>query len=388
MRFATRFSPPYRKTAAGRIIAPASAAVAIPLAVILLITPGCSRKKPAPPPRAPVVIATVAGRDVPLQITAIGNVEFYSSVQVKALVGGQMLAAHFKEGQDVKRGDLLFTIDPRPFEISLRQAEATLARDQALAKNAEDDLSRYTELVRKDYVTQEAYEQLKANLEQLRATLKGDLAAVDNARLQLGYCTIRSPINGRTGALLVYPGNLVKANDTSALVVMNQITPIYVSFSVPQQSLPLIKTYQSQGLLKTEVVPQNNAQPISGSLTFIDNAVDATTGTILLKATFDNADRALWPGQYLNVILTLTIEKNRIVVPSQAVQTGQAGHYVMVIRDDLTAESRPVEVERTQGDVEVIRSGLKAGEKVVTDGLLRLTTGTKVEIRNPGQEAP
>ncbi len=272
---------------------------------------------------------------------------------------------------------------PRPFEIALRQAEAALARDRVLAKNAEDDLNRYTELVQKDYVTQEAYEQLKANVEQFRATVKGDQAAVDNARLQLDYCTIRSPINGRTGALMVYPGNIVKANDTSPLVVMNQMTPIYVSFSVPQQNLPLIRTYEAQGQLKTEAVLQDNAPAIPGSLTFIDNAVDTTTGTILLKATFDNADKALWPGQYLNVILTLTIEKNRIVAPSQAIQTGQAGHYVMVIRDDMTAESRPVEVERTQGDLAVIRSGLKAGEKVVTDGLLRLTTGTKVEIRNP-----
>ena len=383
MRFHRKILQKYGKAGDGRVITPMFPVVAAALACMLIIASGCTQKKPAPSPRAPVTVATVAEQDVALQVKAIGNVEYYSTVQVKALVGGQMLAAHFKEGQDVKKGALLFTIDPRPFEIALRQAEAALARDRVLAKNAEDDLNRYTELVQKDYVTQEAYEQLKANVEQFRATVKGDQAAVDNARLQLDYCTIRSPIDGRTGALIVYPGNIVKANDTSPLVVMNQMTPIYVSFSVPQQNLPLIRTYEAQGQLKTEAVLQDNTPAIQGSLTFIDNAVDTTTGTILLKATFDNADKALWPGQYLNVILTLTIEKNRIVAPSQAVQTGQAGHYVMVIRDDMTAESRPVDVERTQGDLAVIRSGLKAGEKVVTDGLLRLTTGTKVEIRNP-----
>jgi multidrug efflux system membrane fusion protein len=332
-------------------------------------------------PAVPVLVAEVRAKDVPLEITAIGNVEPYSTVQVKALVGGQMMSVHFKEGQDVRKEDVLFEIDPRPFEIALKQAESTLAKDQALLKNAEDDVSRYVELAQKDYITRENFEQLRVNAEVLRASVKSDEAAVAQARLQLEYCTIRSALDGRTGSLMVYPGNIVKANDTSALVVIYQTSPIYVSFSVPEQSLPLIKKHMARGDLKTEVMPGENENPLTGILTFVDNAIDASTGTILLKATFPNKEKRLWPGQFVNVVLTLAIEKNATVVPSQAVQTGQSGQFVMVVGTNLTVESRPVEVERTYGGDSVIGSGLKTGEIVVTDGLLRLVPGSRVEIK-------
>ncbi len=356
------------------------------LTAFLLSTPGCAKKQPPPPPGAPVHVAQSAEQDVPLEVQAVGNVEAYSTVQVKALVDGQMMEVRFKEGQDVRKDDVLFLIDTRPFEIALRQAEAVLARDQALLKNAEDDLARYGDLVAKDYVTKESYEQLKANAEMLRATVKGDAAAVDNARLELGYCTIRSPLDARTGAQLVKPGNLVKANDTSPLVVMTQIVPIYVTFSVPQQNLDLIRKFQAEDPLKTEALAGEESTPSTGVLTFVDNTVNTATGTITLKSTFPNEDRVLWPGRYVNVSLTLTIEKARVVVPTQAVQTGQAGQYVMVVKPDMTVESRPIEVERQYKDLSVIRSGLKAGETVVTDGLLRLTPGAKVEIQKPQEK--
>ncbi len=364
-------------------------AIGLLLLVPVFMAQGCSRKKPAgPPPGVPVNAAAVKVMDVPLEIPAIGSVEAFSSVAVKSMVTGQLLGSHFKEGQDVHKGDILFTIEPEPFRIALAQAEALLARDEANLKNAEDELSRYADLVEKDYVTRESYGQLRANAEALRATVKADRAAVDNAGLGLSYCTIRSPIDGRTGSLVVHPGNLVKANDTTALVVINQVTPIHVAFAVPQQNLALVRKYREAGPLTTSAVPKDDPSPVEGVLSFIDNAVDTSTGTILLKAEFVNADHRLWPGQFVDVRLLLTVEKDRVVCPAVAVQTGQTGQYVMVIKEDLTAEARPVEVERSYGDRAVVRSGLKPGERVATDGLLRLAPGVKVEIRNPVGETP
>jgi multidrug efflux system membrane fusion protein len=341
-------------------------------------------KAQGPPAGAPVSVTKATLEDVPLQITAIGNVEALSTVQVTALVTGQMVAASFKEGQDVRQGDILFTIDPRPFEYALRQAEANLAKDRASLKNAEDNVNRYTELAEKDFTTQENFEQLKANAQVLQAVVKADEAAVDNARLQLEHCTIRSPIDGRTGSLVVHPGNIVTANATTPLVVLNQVSPIYVSFSVPEQSLPEIKAYQAKGPLVTEAAATGAEASARGALSFIDNAVNTATGTIMLKATFPNTDRALWPGQYVNVTLNLTLEKGRVVVPSRSVQTGQSGQFVMVVRSNQTVEMRPVEVERTYEQSAVIRSGLQAGETVVTDGFLRLAGGSRVEIVKSG----
>ncbi len=372
---------PIVERAAGRGAFPSAVAALLAASGLLLAASACGRKRPpAPPPAQAVEAAAVAQRDIPLQVRAIGSVQPYSFVQVKALVGGTLLKVGFKEGQDVRTGDLLFQIDPRPFEIALRQAEAQLARDQAQLKNAEDDAQRNVELAQKDYITQERYEQLKSEAEVQRAVVKADQALVDNARLNLGYCLIHSPIDGRTGSLVVYPGNLVKANDAGPLVVINQVLPIYVVFSVPEQNLGPIKTHRAEGPLLTEAYPQGQTQAVRGTLTFVDNAIDTTTGTILLKSTFPNADRALWPGQFVNVTLTLTVEKGVLTVPSQAVQTGQNGSYVMVIKKDMTVESRTVTVARTYGLDSVIGQGLSPGEQVVTEGLLRLTPGVKVRI--------
>lgn len=355
------------------------------LAVLLTIL-GCSAKgrQPAGARQGlanPVSVAKVTLKDVPLQIGAIGNAEAVSTVQVKAQVGGPIVGVYFKEGQDVNKGDLLFKIDPRPFEIALKQAESNLAKDRALLKNADDELSRYAGLAEKDYVTKERFDQLRVNSDVLRASVSADEAAVDNMRLQLEYCSISSPIAGRTGGLQIYEGNLVKASDSSAMVVIYQTSPIYVSFAVPEQNLPLIKRYMAQGKLKTEVTAEDQPNPIPGVLTFVDNGIDTTTGTILLKATFPNQDKALWPGQFLHVVLWLTIDKDVFVVPSPAVQAGQNGQFVMVVRNDLTVESRPVEVDRIYGQDSVIRTGVKPGETVVTDGLLRLVPGARVEIK-------
>jgi multidrug efflux system membrane fusion protein len=368
-----------------RHIARTGCGVLVLISAVLFVA-GCSSKnnksaRRREAPANPVSVAKVVAKDIPLQVKAIGTVEAYSTVQVKAQVSGPLVGVYFREGQYVKKGELLFKIDPRPFDIAVKQAEANLAKDQALLKTAEDDVGRYKGLAEKDYVTQERYDQIRANADVLRAAVKADEAVLDNARLELDYCTIASPLEGRTGRLMVQAGNLVKANDSTPLTVIYQISPIYVLFSVPEQNLPLIKKFMAQGGLKTEVIPEMQTASVPGTLTFIDNGIDETTGTIALKATFPNADKALWPGQFLNVILTLTVEKNVVTIPTPAVQTGQNGMFVLVVKDNLTVELRPVEPERAyQGDT-IIRSGLKPGETVVTDGQLRLVPGSRVAIK-------
>jgi multidrug efflux system membrane fusion protein len=333
-------------------------------------------------PGSPVIVAAVVQKDLPLQVKTIGRVEAYSTVSVKAQVGGEITRVDFKEGQDVKKGDLLFTIDSQPYEIALKQAASLLEKDRALLKNAEGDVQRYKELVQRDYVTKEQYDQLTANSEVLAASIKADEASVADARLQLERCQVRSPIDGRTGSLLIHPGNIIRANDTLSAVVIYQITPIYVAFSVPEQNLPKIKEFMAKEDLKVEaILSEISHASIPGVLSFVDNSIDPATGTILLKATFPNKDQTLWPGQFLNVVLTLTTEKNVIVVPSQAIQTSQNGQYVFVIKDDLTAEMRPVTVDRSVGEITAVAEGLKPGEKVVTDGQLRLIPGARVEIK-------
>jgi multidrug efflux system membrane fusion protein len=351
---------------------------------LLAGTGGCSKKKGgAPMPGSPVTVAVAETKDVPLELTAVGRVEAIQTVGVKALVGGEVTHVYFKEGQAVRKNDILFVIDPRPFEIALDEAQALLEKDRAQLANAEVDLARYAELVKKDYVTKEQYDALAANRNVLAATVKADEAAVGSARLNLGYATVRSPIDGRTGSLFVDEGNIIKANDTSPAVVIDQMSPIYVVFSVPEQNLERVRVFQAAGPLKVEALPETpGAASVPGALTFIDNAIDETTGTIALKGTFENADLALWPGEFLNTRLTLTIEKGVVVVPSQAVQTGQQGEYVYVVREDMTAEMRPVKVDRAYGEDSVIASGLKAGEKVVTDGQLRLFPGAKVQVKS------
>lgn len=346
----------------------------------------CSKGKSPPfqKPVVPVTVATVVQKTIPVQINAIGNVEAYSIASVKSQIGGVLTRVHFREGQDVNRGDLLFTIDPRPYEVALKQVEANLAKDNAQLENARKEVSRYEELVKKGYVAQQQYDQISTNAAALEATVNADNALVENARLQLKYCYIYSPINGRTGNLIVNEGNLIKANADSPIVVINQIQPIYVTFSVPEQYLGEIKKYMSSGKLKVKVViGKDEKHPEAGVLTFVDNTVDTSTGTIKLKATFTNRDRRLWPGQFVDVVMTLTVRPDAVVVPSQAIQTGQKGLFVFVIKPDLTAESRPVVTGLTFEEETVVEKGLQSGERVVTDGQMRLFPGAKVELKSP-----
>jgi len=357
----------------------------------------------------PVEVAPAVQKTVPVQLRAIGNVQAYSTVSVKSRLAGQLMQVYFKEGQDVKSGDLLFVIDPRPFEAALKQAEASLeremaqvkqaeaniAKDAAQAKNAQVEADRYKFLFEKGVVPRQQYDKFRTDAEALEATVHADRAAkvnaeaavvadraaVENAKLQLGYCSIRSPMDGRTGSLIVQEGSMIKDNDT-IMVVINQITPTYVSFSVPEQYLAEIKKYMALGKLKVQaIVPNGETPPEEGLISFIDNAVDTATGTLRLKGTFANREKKLWPGQFVNVVLTLTTEPNAIVVPSQAIQTGQEGQYVFVVKPDFTVESRPVVAGRTIHGETVIQKGLSADEKVVTDGQLRLYPGAQVEIK-------
>jgi multidrug efflux system membrane fusion protein len=362
------------------------AAVACLIFLILFISfiPACSGKPAQPPPKPPVTVTegTVIQKTVPVQIRAIGNVEAYSTISVKSQIGGILTVVHFREGQDVGKGALLFTIDPRTYEAALKQAEANLAKDSAQFQNARVEVRRYEELVKKGYVAQEQYDQIRTNSDALEATVNADKAQVENARLQLKYCYIYSPIAGRTGNLMANQGNLIKANADTAMVVVNQIQPIYVTFSVPEQYLNDIKKYMAAGKLRVDaLISKGDTKPEQGVLTFVDNTVDMATGTIKLKGTFINKDKRLWPGQFVDVLLTLTTQPNAIVVPSQAVQVGQSGAYVFVIKNDLTVESRPVVVDRSLDGESVIANGLQPGEKVVTDGQLRLVPGAKVEIK-------
>jgi len=359
----------------------------IVLTAVLFTVSSCSKAKPAPPRIVPVVIQTAVQKDVPLQLKTIGNVEAYNAVSIKALVAGEVEGVYFQEGQDIHKGDLLFKIDPAPYAAALRQAEANLAKDVAQAKNTEEQAKRYALLVQKEYVSKDQYDQIRANADAQAAIVDADKANVENNRLQLSYCTIKSPINGRAGSVLVNNGNVIKSNDV-VLTTINQIVPIYVSFSVPEQSLADIKKYTAMRELKVEVfIPGDEKRPVQGELTFIDNTVDRTTGTIKLKGTFRNTDNRLWPGQFVDVILTLTTEKSRVVVPTEAVQTGQQGQIVYVIKDDMTADLRVVKQGRTFQEWTIIDQGIALGEKVVTDGQLRLVPGAKVEIKNGQQEA-
>ncbi len=352
----------------------------------------CAKKDPRAgmaPEAVPVVVGTVAQRPVPLEVRAIGHVEALSSVQVKARVGGQLTRVTFREGQDVKKGDVLFVLDPRPFQAALSEAQANLTRDRARAKNSEADARRYAVLISKDYVTQQEYDLVRSTAAAAEATVQADLAQVENARLNLEYCTITAPLSGRTGSLQVQAGNIVKANDDKPLVVINQIQPIYATFTVPESTLGQVQA-QAAGGRKLQVVAtpsDHTAPPQSGVLFFVDNAVDPQTGTIVLKAQFDNRNETLWPGQFVDVVLGLSVDSNAIVVPSQAVQTGQTGQFVFVVKSDLTVESRPVTVARTAGPDAVISKGLRAGERVVTDGQLRLAPGTKIEIKSEARPA-
>ena len=413
------------------------------LTAAVLALAGCSESpaggaqaRPAPPPAVPVGAATAVQRSVPVQVVTVGTVQAYTTVGVKSQVAGQIEQVHFTEGQEVRRGDLLFTIDPRPLQASVRQTEATVARDraalrqaeaasaqrraevaQALANleraeaqltNARVQEERYAALLKQELIAREQYDQVRTALAALQATVNADRAAVDNARasaraaeamvdsaraailaneamvetarLQLAYTTIRAPMDGRTGNLLVQGGNVVKSTEDNPLVVIAQIRPIYVSFAVPEQHLTAVQKYRAQGALKVQAVLDGGRRTVVGAVTFMNNTVDPSTGTIQLKATFQNTDNVLWPGRFVDVALTLTSEQ-AVLVPAQAVQAGQQGSYVFVVKADSTVESRPVKVGRRLARELVIEQGVKAGEQVVTDGQLRLVPGAKVEVK-------
>lgn len=355
-----------------------------------LVVASCSRQpqagKTGGPPGAgqpvPVTVANVVTKTMPVQVNAVGRVDPYNTVSVVSRVDGQIMTVHFKDGQYVKIGDLLFSIDPRTFEAQLKQTQANLGKDQAQLENAQAQLERNAAVVEKGYVSREQYDQAVANANALKATVAADQAAVENAQLQLEYCSIRSPIDGLAGIVKVDVGNVVKAQDTpNPLVVINQIQPIYVSFYVPETSLPEVRKYMATGQPQVQAtVPGREQTPAYGELSFLDNAVSPTAGTVELRGTFANADRALWPGQFANVTLTLTTQPGAIVIPSPAVQTGPQGQYVFVVKPDLTVENRSVTVARTVGEESVVAKGASPGEQVVTDGQLRLAPGVTVRI--------
>lgn len=328
----------------------------------------------------PVIVERATRMDVPIELQAVGNVEAFSTVTVKSQVEGELSQAYFKEGEDVKKGDLVFLIDPRPFEAAVKEAQANLARDTAQLNKAQADAVRYEDLYSRGVASEEERDRVRTNFEALKAVVEADKAALETAKLRLSYCYIRSPIDGRLGELKVDVGNIVKEKDTE-IAVINQIKPIYVSFSVPEVNLGLIKSQMSQDAIVVEATPPASSKKSEGRLVFINNEVDRQTGTILLKAVFPNDDESLWPGQFVDVRLRLATQRDAVVVPSPAVQLGQQGNFVYLVKDDMTVEAREVVVERSIDGRFAVIKGVEPGEAVVTTGQLRLTPGARVEIK-------
>jgi multidrug efflux system membrane fusion protein len=332
----------------------------------------------------PVLTAVVAQKAEPLDIAASGTAEAISSVQIHSQVTGQLSAVHFAEGQDVAKGEPLFDIDPRPFQAALAQAQAVFARDTAQKANAATEVARYKPLLDRGLISREQYDSYVANDEATQATTGADQAAIDAAKLNLQFTRITSPIAGRAGSLAVHPGDLVRANDTAPMVTINQMSPMNVTFAVPGKLLDDIRRYQAAAPLHVDALMASaDTSGPHGHVTFIDNAVDPTTGTIKLKALFDNTRRELWPGEFVNVTLQLTTEPHAVVAPATAIQASQNGQYAYVVKEDGTVEMRTVTVARTAGPDAIISSGLHAGDTVVTDGQLRLTPGAHVVVHAP-----
>jgi len=368
-----------RSRPASRLAAATGAALAA-----ILVVAGCGAPAETQRPGAapvPVTVGQVVRKTMPLTFREIGHVEAIETVAVKARIGGALQRILFAEGDSVEAGATLFLIDSRPYQAALRQAQAQLARDQAMLDKAESDVKRYADLVKQDYVTKEQYDQITANAASLKAAVAADQAAVESARLDLDYCTITAPVTGRTGALGVRVGDLVKANADVGMVTINRTRPIYVSFPVPAQRLPGILAHRERRIEVTATLPGEDAPAATGKLTFVDNAVDTATSTILLKATFPNQEERLWPGQFVDVTVTLGEQPDRVVCPASAVQTGQQGQYVFVVKDDHTVEQRPVQVDRMDERDAVIADGLSGGETVVTDGQLRLVPGAPIQVK-------
>lgn len=367
--------------------------------VLLLVLAGCSgdadkagkdQKKPA----VPVTVAVAAKKTVPVELRAIGNVEPFATVAIKARISGELQEVHFREGQEVRRGDPLFTIDPRPFEAKLAEAEARLARSQAELANAQKQVERYGAVAGKGFVSAERVDEVRTDAAILEGTVQADKAAVASARLELDYCSIRSPLDGFAGNLQADRGNVIKANADTDMVTINQVRPVRVAFALPESNLPALQRARAERSLPVRAfIPGAESEPRTGELSFLDNTVDPATGTILVKATFPNQDTRLWPGQYVNVVLELSALPDAVVVPEQAVQNGQKGQYVYVVGADLTVAYREVATGISSGGEVVITSGLQAGEQVVTDGQLRLAPGVEIKIvdsagQEPGSKQP
>jgi len=372
-----------------RGLAPARVAFGAALLAPFLTLSGCS-SNPAKSQgmagaamefRVPVTVGKAVTKTVPIEVDAIGNVEAFSNVSVRTQMAGEIERAYFQQGGEVKKGQLLFTLDRRPFQAALDQLEATLARDEAQLQNARAQAERNSKLFDAGIISKDQFDTFRTTAQADEATVRADRAAIDSAKINLSYCSIYSPIDGRTGAYQVYPGNIAKVNDT-VLVVINQLQPIYVNFAVPEQYLSEVKQHSAHGPLVVEAqVPNDARAPARGQLSFIDNAVDSTTATIRMRATFPNPDHRLWPGQFVNVVMRLAVQADATVVPSQSVQTGQEGKYLFVVKPDSSAEYRPVVAGQiVQGDT-VIEKGVAPGETVVTDGQLLLAPGSKVEVK-------
>ena len=349
-------------------------------------TPGARGKRVAAP--APVLIDKAKTESLPLKLEGVGSVVARSTVAVKSRIDGQLMDAAVKEGQMVKKGDLLFKLDSRGFEAQLKVAEANLARDKANLEKARADYSRVGDLAVKGYSPRAKYDDAKAALGALEATIKANEAAIEAARLNLDYTLIRAPIGGRVGNMLIHPGNMVKANDTQAMIVLTEVAPVYVAFAVPERYLGEVKRLMAAGTVPVEVwTPENSTDKIKGELFFMNNAVDTSTGTITLMATFANTDQKLVPGQFVQASAMLGSLDNVVVVPARAVQVGQKGTFVYVVKPDQTADFRPVKVGETADGISVIASGLAAGETIVVEGQLRILPGGKLapkEARPPG----
>jgi multidrug efflux system membrane fusion protein len=348
--------------------------------------PSNAAKPMSGPPPAPVSVAKAESKSLPIRIRAVGNVQASATVAVKSRLDGEITQVGFKEGQEVTAGDVLFVLDQRQLQAQLRQAEASVARDRAQLDSTRAERDRQVELAKKDFSSRQQFERAQSNFVALEASIRASEAAAENIRVQLSYATIRAPMDGRAGALLADRGNVVKANDANPLVVLNQLKPVHVAFGLPERHLPEIKRRLADNALPVEVtVAEDISNPVRGAVVFVDNKVDATTATISLKASFPNADLALWPGQFARVTLFLGNEENSVVVPAQAVQVSQQGSMVYVVREDKGLEIRKVEVRRTVDGEAVIAKGVAAGETVVTEGHFRLTPASKVVVKGePG----
>jgi len=352
----------------------------ITLAMLIVACSPSSKKQSSAARAIPVEAGVAIQKSIPIQMNAMGSVEPFQTISVRSQITAQIRKVLFREGQEVKTGDLLFELDCRTYETALKQAQANLNRDKAQAQYAADVAARYAELLKKDYVARDQYEQFKANSAALEATLKADEAVVESNRVQMQYCSIYSPIDGRTGTLKVNQGNIIKANDTELLTI-NQIQPINVTFAIPEKDLPKVKNYSEQKKLEIDAFIPGEARPEQGVLTFIDNAVNTATGTITIKGTFANREKRLVPGQFVTVVLLLAIEPDAILVPTQSIEQGQEGQHVYVIKPDSTVELRPVTAAQDIKGETVILKGIKAGEQVVTDGQMLLTPGAKVTVK-------